>query len=102
MKTIYSLVLAGSVAFAVSCQSGQKKPAEKSASEATSANVATTELNKLSAEETSGGWKLLFDGTTSTGWRGYNKTEFPATAGLFSTKFVQFSSGNICRSCLRC
>jgi hypothetical protein len=74
MKRIYSLLLAGTVVFAVSCQSGQKKTGEKAA-EATVAAV--PELNKLSAEEVSGGWQLLFDGTTSTGWRGYNKTEFP-------------------------
>ncbi len=74
MKRIYSLLLAGTVVFAVSCQSGQKKTGEKAA-EATVA--AAPELNKLSAEEANGGWQLLFDGTTSTGWRGYNKTEFP-------------------------
>jgi len=35
--------------------------------------------NTLTAAEKSAGWKLLFDGTTTTGWRGYNK---PDTAGL--------------------
>lgn len=75
MKKIYSLLLAGSIVFAVSCQSGQKKAGEKSAQ--VEKTEAAPELNKLSAEETSNGWQLLFDGTTSTGWRGYNKTEFP-------------------------
>lgn len=74
MKKIYSLLLAGTVVFAVSCQSGQKKTGEKAAEETV---AAVPELNKLSADETAGGWQLLFDGTTSTGWRGYNKTEFP-------------------------
>ena len=74
MKRIYSLLIASTLVFAVSCQSGQKKTGEKAA-EATV--VAVPELNKLSADEASGGWQLLFDGTTSTGWRGYNKTEFP-------------------------
>jgi len=76
MRKIYSLLLAGSIVFAVSCQSGQKKAGEKSAKDST-AVAAVPELNKLTADEASGGWKLLFDGTTSTGWRGYNKTEFP-------------------------
>ncbi len=75
MKKVFSFLLAGSIVFAVSCQSGQKKTGEKSAQ--VEKTEATPELNKLSAEETSNGWQLLFDGTTSTGWRGYNKTEFP-------------------------
>ncbi|HZL09776.1 MAG TPA: DUF1080 domain-containing protein [Prolixibacteraceae bacterium] len=75
MKKINSLLLAVTVVFAVSCQSGQKKAGEKSAKDSTA--VAAPELNKLSADEASTGWQLLFDGTTSNGWRGYNKTEFP-------------------------
>jgi len=75
MKNIYSLLLAGIVVFGVSCQSGQKKAGEKSATDTTA--VAAPVLNQLTADETATGWQLLFDGTTSTGWRGYNKTEFP-------------------------
>lgn len=73
MKRIYSLLLAGTLVFALSCQSGQKKTGEKTAEATTEA----PELNKLTQEEASNGWVLLFDGTTSNGWRGYNKTEFP-------------------------
>jgi hypothetical protein len=73
MKKIYSFLLVGTIAFSLAaCQGGQKKTAEKSATAA-----AEPELNQLSAEEANAGWTLLFDGTTSTGWRGYNKTEFP-------------------------
>ncbi|MDP2888216.1 MAG: DUF1080 domain-containing protein [Bacteroidota bacterium] len=73
MKKIYSFLVIGTIAFSLaSCQGGQKKTGEKSATVA-----AEPELNKLSAEEANAGWTLLFDGTTSTGWRGYNKTEFP-------------------------
>lgn len=74
MKKIYSILLAGTIVFAVSCQSGQKKAGEKSA---TTTEAAVPADNTLSADETAAGWQLLFDGTTSTGWRGYNKTEFP-------------------------
>lgn len=36
--------------------------------------------NSLSAAEKAAGWKLLFDGKTSTGWRGYKQKEFPKDA----------------------
>ncbi len=36
------------------------------------------EPNSLTKEETAGGWKLLFDGKTPTGWQSLNGGEFPA------------------------
>ncbi len=33
--------------------------------------------NTLTAEEVAAGWRLLFDGTSTTGWRGYNQPSFP-------------------------
>src|SRR5258706_7496689 len=33
--------------------------------------------NQLSAEEKAGGWKLLFDGKTTDGWRAGGKKAFP-------------------------
>lgn len=33
--------------------------------------------NVLTAEESAGGWMLLFDGKTTEGWRGFKKTSFP-------------------------
>jgi len=35
-------------------------------------------LNQLTPAEKTAGWKLLFDGKTTSGWRGFNKKEFPA------------------------
>ena len=35
-------------------------------------------VNQLTDAEKAQGWLLLFDGKTSDGWRGYNKTNFPA------------------------
>lgn len=35
-------------------------------------------INQLTENEKEQGWQLLFDGTSSEGWRGYNKTNFPA------------------------
>ena len=34
-------------------------------------------LNQLTQAEIDDGWVLLFDGTTSEGWTGYNKDAFP-------------------------
>jgi len=34
--------------------------------------------NTLTAAERAAGWRLLFDGTSTTGWRGYKQTQMPA------------------------
>jgi hypothetical protein len=65
----------------VGCRSGTKKSggstqADKIALE----SVPCCEkgpLNQLTDAEKAQGWQLMFDGTTSDGWRGYNKTSFP-------------------------
>ena len=36
-----------------------------------------TSANTLTAAEQKAGWKLLFDGTTTTGWRGYKSQSMP-------------------------
>jgi hypothetical protein len=35
--------------------------------------------NRLSDKEQAEGWQLLFDGTTTRGWRGFAKQDFPTT-----------------------
>lgn len=37
------------------------------------------EQNSLSVQEKDAGWKLLFDGQTTEGWRGYKSKEMPAS-----------------------
>jgi 3-keto-disaccharide hydrolase len=40
-------------------------------------NGKTVVQNVLSAKEKAAGWKLLFDGKTTSGWRGFRKSGFP-------------------------
>jgi hypothetical protein len=44
-----------------------------------SSSDATSAPNTLTAEELAEGWRLLFDGETTQGWRAYNGTAFPDT-----------------------
>jgi len=37
------------------------------------------EANRLSAAEQAAGWRLLFDGKTTSGWRGYRATAMPGS-----------------------
>jgi sugar phosphate isomerase/epimerase len=39
---------------------------------------AAPQANFLTEEEEAAGWRLLFDGETSKGWRGLNRPDFPA------------------------
>ena len=40
--------------------------------------MSAQQANTLTPTEKSGGWRLLFDGTTLTGWRGFKSSEPPA------------------------
>lgn len=40
-------------------------------------SICAQEPNALSREEESAGWRLLFDGQTTVGWRGYKSTTMP-------------------------
>jgi hypothetical protein len=42
------------------------------------AQAPETAPNTLTADERAAGWRLLFDGKTTAGWRGFRKTEMPA------------------------
>lgn len=40
--------------------------------------MSQAQYNTLNAEEKEEGWQLLFDGTSTEGWRSYDGTDFPA------------------------
>jgi len=44
---------------------------------ASAATVSAAPANQLAAEERAAGWKLLFDGKTTQGWRLFKKQSFP-------------------------
>ncbi|MCS7046875.1 MAG: DUF1080 domain-containing protein [Gemmataceae bacterium] len=58
------------------------------------------DVNRLSDEEKSAGWRLLFDGQTTAGWRGYKAKAMPASwrvenGSLLSRHQPGQSSGDI-------
>ena len=67
--------------FMVSCGNGAKKEApaaDVAEAEATPEVQEEAAPNTLTEAEKKDGWVLLFDGTTSEGWRGYKKDYFPS------------------------
>ncbi|MCH5599812.1 3-keto-disaccharide hydrolase [Niabella ginsengisoli] len=62
------------------------------------AGCATSKTNTLIGKEKNEGWKLLFDGKTSNGWRGANMATFPTAANGWVIKdgliTIQASDGS--------
>lgn len=48
--------------------------------------------NELSADEKAAGWKLLFDGKTTAGWRAIGKPEFPAKGWVVADGLLKHES----------
>lgn len=73
MKNFSIILLAVSFVFLYACQGRQQK-----AQGTDTTKSAEVGPNQLTEEEKAEGWVLLFDGETTTGWRGVNKEHFPA------------------------
>lgn len=68
-------ILAGLAFAALVLGACDSKPEEQAVAPTaeTPSPVPETAMNTLTAEETAAGWKLLFNGTDLTGWKGYKK-----------------------------
>ncbi len=76
MNKLFSFLLAGTLVFCLSCQSGKKKSKEKG-EEKSAVVEETVGQNKLTKKEIKEGWQLLFNGVDHKGWRGVNRADFP-------------------------
>jgi len=74
------LVLIASVFLLASCNMQTKKANQNESKDSlkSAACCEKGDLNTLTEAEKAQGWILMFDGKTSEGWRGVNKTNFPA------------------------
>lgn len=57
-------------------------------------HTADAQYNALSDAEKKAGWKLLFDGQTPTGWRGYRQAEFPQRGWVIEDGCLKHQKGN--------
>ena len=56
-------------------------------------SFAAAPLNSLTDAERKAGWKLLFDGKTTTGWRGYKRDKMPPGWAVIDGVLVRVSGG---------
>jgi hypothetical protein len=78
-----------------STTSAQASPASTatSAALASSGQAAATTDNTLTAAEQAEGWKLLFDGKTTTGWHAYQKKDTPAGWTIVNGELTRTGEG---------
>lgn len=55
--------------------------------------VGAEQTNTLSGEEKSDGWRLLFDGLSTQGWRNFKKTSFPNKGWVVEDGWLKKTAG---------
>lgn len=76
--TVAASMISATLLFAsVGCTEGEKASHDHAQTEVTTASATSEQVNKLSPQEEKEGWVLLFDGTSTDAWRGYNQKSFP-------------------------
>lgn len=74
MKNIINTILGAAILISVGCTSEKK---EETSDEVVETVVVVEQDNYLTQEEKDAGWRLLFDGQTTEGWRGFNESVIP-------------------------
>lgn len=59
-----------------------------------SSNISGAVPNQLTPEETAAGWRLLFDGKTTQGWRGFGKPGFPSQGWIVADGELRLQAGS--------
>ena len=87
MKT-YAVAI-GLVAILLACAKVQNETTKETAMPSAPSAPA---MNTLTPAEQGAGWRLLFDGKTTTGWRGYKMTSMPADWMVMSGTLMKHST----------
>lgn len=89
-------ILAGLAFAALVLGACDSKPEEQAVAPTaeTPSPVPETAMNTLTAEETAAGWKLLFNGTDLTGWKGYKK-DAPGEAWKVEDGTIALTAGGV-------
>ena len=58
------------------------------------AALSSAQEMKMSKADTAAGWRSLFDGKTTTGWRGYKKPGFPEKGWVVENGCLHYLPGS--------
>ena len=87
-------ILVGALILLVLYPGSVGRLAAQSGSKAGSAERAAAPPNSLTPQEKAAGWKLLFDGRTTNGWRGFRRDKFPEEGWSIEDGTIKHGRGN--------
>jgi hypothetical protein len=73
----------------------ESQPASGAQTDADAVAEGQEPINQLTAQERQEGWRLLFDGRTTDGWRGYNRPDMPEGWRVENGLLVRVGAGDI-------